>query len=123
MSRAAALRRVEWVWGAVACTSSSSHPETIRSRGLYLRMRCAIISFMVKGQPITPAQKRRLQAKIRAARTAQAELEAYVLELSDAGVSAQSMEAASGDKSPETHMSHSTLHRIAQRARSADNGQ
>jgi hypothetical protein len=78
---------------------------------------------MVKGESITSAQKRRLQAKIRAARTAQADLEDYVRELSDAGVSAQSMEAASGEKGSDTYTSHSTLHRWAQRGRAAQNGQ
>jgi homoserine kinase len=75
---------------------------------------------MVRGQPITPAQKRRLVSKIRALRTAETELDAYVLELSEAGVSVVSMMDASGEKGTETHVPHSTLHRWVQRAREAN---
>jgi hypothetical protein len=78
---------------------------------------------MVRGQPITPSQKRALVARIRAAKNSEAALAAYVLELNDAGVSVQSMEDATGEKGTETHMNHSTLHRMALRAREARNGQ
>jgi hypothetical protein len=77
---------------------------------------------MVRGQPITPAQKRRLVTKIRALRAAEADLDAYVLELSEEGVSVVSMMNASGEKGTETHVPHSTLHRWVLRARKARDG-
>jgi hypothetical protein len=74
---------------------------------------------MVRGQAITPAQKRRLVAKLRALRTAEAEVDALVLELNDEGVSVQSMSDASGKQGDQTYVAHSTLHRWVQRARAA----
>lgn len=74
---------------------------------------------MVKGRSLTPAERRRLQAKIRAAQVAEADRDAYLLELSDDGVSAQTLESGSGDGSDDTRVPRSTLHRWVLRAREA----
>jgi hypothetical protein len=74
---------------------------------------------MVKGQSITAAQQRRLLAKINAVQAAELDLGAYLLELSDAGVSAASLEAATGEKDSPTFISRPTLHRMVQRARAS----
>lgn len=72
---------------------------------------------MVRGTTITPAQKRQLLAKIRLARKAEDELADYVAELSEAGVSFQSMQDATGERGQPLHINHSTLHRMAKRSR------
>lgn len=71
---------------------------------------------MVKGRQLTAAEKRRLLSKIRAWKTAEAELEDYLAELNGDGVSAVSLETATVGQG-HLSMSHSTLHRMAVRAR------
>lgn len=72
---------------------------------------------MVKGRQLTPAEKRAFLSKIRAVRSAEAALDALVLELNEDGVSVQSLEDASGERGTATYVNHSTLHRQAVRAR------
>lgn len=74
---------------------------------------------MVKGLPITAAQARRLLSKIRALHAAEADLDAYLVELADAGVTVQAMEGATGEKGSETFVPRSTLHRWVLRGRAA----
>lgn len=59
-------------------------------------------------------------AKVRAAKTAQSELDAYAAELNDDGVSVKSMMDATGERGTAFHVSHSSFHRWAQRARERD---
>lgn len=72
---------------------------------------------MVRGQPISAPQRRRLLAKIRTLHAAEADLDSYLVELGDAGVSVQTIEDATGEKGDDTFIPRSTLHRWMLRGR------
>lgn len=80
----------------------------------------------MSGHLVSPADRRRLQAKIAAAKKAEAvaaraaaEVDELLVQLADAGASVSTLLEATGDEGSDTRMSRSALHRRLQAAQTA----